>query len=193
MKKLIAICILIVSISLSSCDSLIEPIVPEQEQNKEILVNEFGSLLTNKIDFINESFDSKGNLLISNKNLDNELNPLVNKSKELIKAFDISESEINEYFNDPEDPRIGIVGLLIYTSETKQNFNYASIPLFTLNKQWECIAEAIGVPSALIAGNMKKMTVKALLKSVAKMSGRLLGYIGLAWAIADYTSCMGYW
>ncbi|MDA8595209.1 hypothetical protein N9L20_01905 [Flavobacteriaceae bacterium] len=193
MKKLIAICILIVSVSLSNCDSLIEPIVPEQEQNKEILVNEFGSLLTNKIDFINESFDSKGNLLISNKNLDNELNPLVNKSKELIKAFDISENEINEYFNDPEDPRLGIVGLLIYTSETKQNFNYASIPLFTLNKQWECIAEAIGVPSALIAGNMKKMTVKALLKSVAKMSGRLLGYIGLAWAIADYTSCMGYW
>ncbi len=50
------------------------------------------------------------------------------------------------------------------------------------------IIKAIGLP-----GGMKKMTVKALIKSAAKLAGRALGWVGLAWAIADYTSCMGYW
>ena len=47
------------------------------------------------------------------------------------------------------------------------------------------IIKAIG-----LAGGMKKMTVKALIKSAAKLAGRALGWVGLAWAVGDFVYCM---
>lgn len=88
---------------------------------------------------------------------------------------------------------------MIFAAETKNKevaLNFASLlatPTYAMNKQWDCIMEAIGIPVGMIAGGMKKMTVKAMLKAAGRMAGRALGWVGLAWAVADYTSCMGYW
>ena len=128
-----------------------------------------------------------------------ELISLVTNSKELFKLYDVDESDISEEFDDTDDPRIALVGLMIFAAETKNKevaLNFASLlatPTYAMNKQWDCIMEAIGIPVGMIAGGMKKMTVKAMLKAAGRMAGRALGWVGLAWAVADYTSCMGYW
>lgn len=189
MKRITSIAsALVIMLHLFSCEGN-EEVLP-LEPNSSYEIEKFGKILDQKISISEEITRN----IYFKSDLQKEYEPLINQAKILISSYGITEAEIEEYFENPNDPRLGIVGLLIYTSESSERMQHAGIlSSFFYNQQWECIAEAIGVPSALIAGNMKKMTVKAILKSVAKMSGRVLGYIGLAWAIADYTSCMGYW
>jgi len=179
--------------------------------NKEATLRNFGHVLKQASLKSQTSIENEGDLLLSNskstsnvsskieRSMKKELFPLVKISKELFKVYDIQESDISEEFEDLDDPRIALVGLMIYAAETKNNglsfgfINLLASPIYAINKQWECVMEALGLPGGMIAGGMKKMTVKAMLKSVAKLAGRALGWVGLAWAVADYTSCMGYW
>lgn len=147
----------------------------------------------------NKSTNHKETLAKIEEETKQELIGLVSSSKELFKLYDVTENDISQEFDNLNDPRIALVGLMIFTAETKDKevaLNFASLlatPAYAMNQQWECVMEAIGLPGGMIAGGMKRMTVKALLKSAAKLAGRALGWVGLAWAVADYTSCMGYW
>lgn len=181
------------------------------DSEKEVALKNFEKVIIETTPKIQKIVD-KERLLLANKSTNfkevqakteeetkQELMSLVTNSKELFKLYDVGDSDISEEFDDLNDPRIALVGLMIFAAETKNKevaLNFASLlatPTYAMNQQWECIMEAIGLPGGMIAGGMKKMTVKAMLKSAAKLAGRALGWVGLAWAVADYTSCMGYW
>lgn len=180
------------------------------DSEKEVALKNFERVLIEKTPKI-QNIVEKQRLLLANKTtnfkkvqakteeeIKQELIELVTNSKELFKLYEVGESDISEEFDDLNDPRIALVGLAVFAAETKNkevalNFsNLLATPTYA-NQQWECIMEAIGLPGGMIAGGMKKMTIKAMLKSAAKLAGRALGWVGLAWAVADYTSCMGYW
>jgi hypothetical protein len=181
------------------------------DSEKEVALNNFEKIIIETTPKIQKIIE-KEKLLLSKKSANfNEtkaktegetkkaLMNLVTNSKELFKLYNVNESDVSEEFEDLNDPRIALVGLMIFAAETKNKevaFNFSSLlstPTYAMNEQWDCVMEAIGIPAGMIAGGMKKMTVKAMLKAAGKMAGRALGWVGLAWAVADYTSCMGYW
>lgn len=183
-----------------------------KDSEKQLALEKFGNLVKVNTTKVQNLIIQQQNLLAArNTNLEEvniqtnqeakeTLMPILEGTKELLREYGISEEYYAEVFEDTNDPRIALVGLAVFVAESNEvnqtAFNFASLlatPTYAMNQQWKCIMEAIGLPAGMIAGGMRNMTVKALLKSAAKLSGRVLGWVGLAWAVADYTSCMGYW
>lgn len=132
--------------------------------------------------------------------------PLVTGTKELLKAYDIDESELQEEFADPTDPRIALVGLFLLAAENGEKgtvainfaqafgtssyahstsaFNPAVGPSVT-----DCMIKAVGIDVVLefVNGNVTKAIAK---KAIKKIATRVLGYIGAAIAVYEFGSCM---
>lgn len=152
-----------------------------------------------QIELVPKSASSEGSNAQAEKEAQDALLPLVHGTKELLKHYEIDENALVEDFEDLNNPRIALVGLAVLAAESKQGNEIAStfLSIFVetayANETWDCAARALGIPTAMIAGGMKNMTVKAMMKSASKLAGRTLGWVGLAFAVADFTSCMGYW
>jgi hypothetical protein len=132
--------------------------------------------------------------------------PLVAGTKELLKAYDIDESELQQEFADPTDPRIALVGLFLLAAENEEKravtvnfaqvfgtssyantttvFNAATSPSVT-----DCMIKAVGIDVVLefVNGNVTKAIAK---KAIKKIASRVLGYIGAAIAVYEFGSCM---
>jgi hypothetical protein len=137
------------------------------------------------------------------------LQPLVDGSKELLSYFDYTESDLSEDFEDLNDPRISLIGLMLLSAQnqnintTASNqelnllFGSALYAASSTGKIRDCFLESTGIAAgvalvgALAAETIDKGLVKKLIKrAVKKIGGRVLGGIGLALIALDFTYCL---
>ncbi len=136
------------------------------------------------------------------KEINSAIAPIISGTKELLRTFDLTESDLAEVFDDPNDPRISIVGLTILASENNEGnqiaMNFASILGTSVYAQsWgdigRCAAAALGVDliyGLTDAGASAAWKRKALKKLFKKVATRILGPVGVAIAIAEFGICV---
>jgi hypothetical protein len=134
--------------------------------------------------------------------------PMVNGTKELLRAYDIEEVVLTEEFGDANDPRIALVGLLLLAADSKEyqetavnfaqafgSFSYANsnTVINPVMSDWvDCLIVAVGIDVVVefVSGNITEAFAKKAIKKIAK---RALGVIGAAIAAYEFGSCMGWY
>ena len=134
------------------------------------------------------------------------MKPLVEETKELLLTYHITEDEVTREFQDPDDPRIALVGLFLLAAENDQKketavnfagtfgtFSFAQTNELTEAKpDWvDCMITAVGIDVAVefLKGNVTEAIAK---KAIRKIASRVLGAIGAAVAAYEFASCMGW-
>ena len=141
---------------------------------------------------INETLESEAKLT---------LNPIVNGTKELLSTFNISEYDLLKDFDDSNDPRIAIIGIVLLASQDKSGnstaMNFSQLFVNPMHAQsledaGKCAAAAIGADLlySLAEGGASKWTKKALTKLVKKVASRFLGPIGVGIAVVSFGLCI---
>lgn len=130
------------------------------------------------------------------------LKPLVEGTKELLLAYDIDSNKLSEDFEDLNDPRIALVGLIALAVESKEsneavmNFSSAFIPSAYAaappSTAVQCAVEAIGldVVYAVASEGFEKAAKKGLKKAIRKVAAKFLGPVGIGIAVAEFAWCM---
>lgn len=124
------------------------------------------------------------------------LRPLIQGSKELFSAYDISESDFAEEL-DPEDPRIAILGLALLSVKTNNNevaMNLSGLFVSSMYAQdgYDCALRAVGIDAVIELFN-GKVTKQIAKKAIRKIASRALGWVGAAWAAYEFGDCMGWY
>ena len=139
------------------------------------------------------------------------LKPLVEGSRELFYAFELSDNDIEEILDNGDSSTLAMLGLtfLAYSNESKNNNDTASLDLLnsvfniqTANGQdWGAIGGcAIGALGLDSLGTLKdalqgkKVTAKALKKAVKKVAKKFAAGLsgwGTAILVAEFAICVG--
>tara|TARA_B110000093_G_C12819671_1_gene346376 strand:+ start:92 stop:811 length:720 start_codon:yes stop_codon:yes gene_type:complete len=207
---------------IQSCQT--EEIINDNKTEQKLAFSKFENLVQEKTPLITILLEKQKKQLKS-KNVDvhslkeqNDkeiaiiLKPLIDGSKELLSYFDYSESDLSEDFEDSNDPRISLMGLMLLSAsnQNKQTTTTASTlqltsllgnSLYAANSSYggvrDCFLESTGIAAgvalvgALAAEVVDKGLVKKLIKkAVKKIGGRVLGGIGLAIIAIDFAYCM---
>ena len=134
------------------------------------------------------------------------IKPLVEETKELLLTYNVTEDDVTREFQDPNDPRIALVGLFLLAAENDQkketavnfaqafgSFSFAQTNELTEAKpDWvDCMITAVGIDVAVefLKGNVTEAIAK---KAIRKIASRVLGAIGAAVAAYEFASCMGW-
>ena len=146
----------------------------------------------------------------SNRQLEHKarriMKPLVEETKELLLTYNVTEDEVTKEFEDPNDPRIALVGLFLLAAENNQKkevavnfaqafgtFSFAQTNELTEAKpDWvDCMITAVGIDVAVefLKGNVTEAIAK---KAIRKVASRVLGALGAAIAAYEFASCMGW-
>ena len=136
------------------------------------------------------------------------LRPVVNGTKALLKSYNVDEEYLRKEFEDTEDPRIALVGLMILAAENSEKMAVASNfvnafgtvgyafqgeTLEEAKKDWvDCLIVAVGIDVVVdfMKGNVTEAIAK---KAIKKIASRALGVIGAAIAAYEFGSCMGWY
>jgi len=134
------------------------------------------------------------------------MKPLVEETKELLLTYNVTEEEVTREFEDPNDPRIALIGLFLLAAENDEkkeiagnfaqafgSFSIAQTNELTEAKpDWvDCMITAVGIDVAVefLKGNITEAIAK---KAIRKIASRVLGAIGAAIAAYEFASCMGW-
>lgn len=117
-----------------------------------------------------------------NEDLKESLKPVLEKSKDVLSAYGITNEDLEEVFPDDADANAIILAIAIAGTDT----------LATRSQIVNCALEALGIPAGIIVGSAKTLTKKAILKAAKKLAARTLGWVGAAIAVVDFASCMDY-
>lgn len=200
---------------IQSCQT--DPVEDSTNIEQELALSKFESLVRTSTPKIQSVMSKQQNLLLSRsenatdvsaqteEDVKEAMMPLVNGSKELLLSLEITEEDLLEEFEDLEDPRIALVGMLVLAASSEENnqtaFNFTSIFITssyaqsTGGKVWDCALEAIGVGALIDSIEAVQSGNKAILKKVGKkaikkLASRVLGPIGAAIAAVDFAICL---
>lgn len=120
----------------------------------------------------------------NNEDLKESLKPVLERSKEVLSAYGITDKNLEEIFSDDAEANAIILAIAIAGTET-QAFS-------TRSQIVNCALDALGIPVGLLVGSAKSLTKKAILKAAKKLATRSLGWVGAAIAVVDFASCMDY-
>lgn len=162
--------------------------------------------------------NSKINSLLKTQNSSEEeakelLKPTLIGAKELLLSYGFSENEILDEFGSKENKDILMAGLAILEIENEAKKNSLSSlnsiksdDLFfmfgqSLNAQTyegfkHCALDATGIAGIGIlldqgiSAGIKNLGKKAVLRMVGQVLARTLSWVGVAWAVADFSYCM---
>jgi len=134
--------------------------------------------------------------------------PMVDGTKILLKGYNVEESYLQAEFQDSNDPRIALVGLMILAAERQEGeavaLNFAQAfgalgyaqqetTLEEAKKDWvDCLIVAVGIDVVVdfLKGNITEALAK---KAIKKIASRTLGVVGAAIAAYEFGSCMGWY
>ncbi|QBA65493.1 hypothetical protein [Muriicola soli] len=134
--------------------------------------------------------------------------PMVNGTKALLKSYNVNEKDLRQEFQEKDDPRIALVGLMILASESKEQmavarnfvnafrtvgYSLQGATLEEAKKDWvDCLIVAVGIDVVVdfVNGNVTEAIAK---KAIKKIASRALGAIGAAIAVYEFGSCMGWY
>jgi len=212
MKKLL--CFNLILLTVFSC----KPINPAFEATEQklaleefqIVARQKAREVNNTLVQANDRFDVNSNSYINfvESDLYQELNPLISKSQKLLLSYGFAEVEIIDEFGSFDAPEIiymafAVAGFSEQAKYEKLELATSSRNLFEVkalyssNKGefYNCALRALGVEAlwALYTDRVVSSFAarKALIRAVGKAAARLgLGYIGVAWAVADFVACM---
>ncbi len=171
-----------------------ENLVKESTVNIQQIVEKQNEFLAKGVssEKINETLESEARLA---------LNPIVNGTKELLSTFNISEYDLSEDFDDINDSRTAIIGIVLLASKDKSSnetaMNFSNLFVTQMHAQsledvGRCAAAAVGADLlySLAEGGASKWTKKALTKLVKKVTSRFLGPIGVGIAVVSFGLCL---
>lgn len=141
------------------------------------------------------------------------LKPTLIGAKELLLSYGFTENEISDEFGSTENKDILMAGLAILEIENEAKKNSLSSlnsiksdDLFfmfgqSLNAQTyedfkHCALDAAGIAGIGIlldqgiSAGIKNLGKKAVLRMVGQVLARTLSWVGVAWAVADFSYCM---
>lgn len=145
------------------------------------------------------------------------LKPLLESSKELLHAYDFTDQEIEDELGSLDNPEVILSAMLIVAMENQRKVETASMDIGGLffnnlyaqrgpgyddaqlsyyDKSVNCVLRATGIGAAGellnhgIKNGLKRLGIKGVLKMVGKIAGRTLSWVGVAWAVGDFISCM---
>ncbi|MBT8280806.1 MAG: hypothetical protein KJO16_04450 [Muriicola sp.] len=181
--------------------ALFEEVVRETTPKVRELIEKYPEILSEK------GTMKEDRVLALEKETQKVLLPMVNGTKGLLKSYDVDEKYLQQEFQDLDDPRIALVGLMILASESKEQMAVANnfVKAFgtvgyalqgaTLqeDKDWvDCLIVAVGIDVVVdfVKGNITEAIAK---KAIKKIASRALGAIGAAIAVYEFGSCMGWY
>ena len=181
---------------------------------QELALSKFESLVRTSTPKIQSVVSKQQNLLLFRSKASNlDVNaqteeakevmmPIVAGTKELLRAFDFTESDLSEEFEDLEDPRIALIGLAVLAAQDESSnqtaMNFSSMfgrTVYALNL-YDCALRTLGITALTEAFDrgINSSAGKALLKkAVRKIAARALGWVGAAWAAYEFGNCMNWW
>lgn len=122
--------------------------------------------------------------LIQNKEFEECLKPVLEKSKDLLNVYGITDEELKDIFSGDADANAIILAIAIAGTETGSPVTRSQIA--------NCALDALGIPVSLICGSAKSLSKKAILKAATKLASKSIGWIGAAIAVVDFAACMDY-
>ncbi len=212
MKKLFYFNLLLLTVL--ACQP-VNPVFEVTEQ--KLALEEFKSLAKDKAIEVNNVLVQENNRLgINNSSyqefteadLNQKLKPLIATSQKLLLSYGFAKDEIIDEFGSFDASEIIYMAFAVagFSEQAKyENLELAasSTNLFGVNVLYasnigdfyNCALRALGVEAlwALYTDRVVSSFAarKALIKAVGKAAARLgLGYIGVAWAVADFVACM---
>lgn len=120
----------------------------------------------------------------SNEELKESLKPVLEKSKDVLNAYGITDEILKEIFSDDVDANSIILAIAIAETDIENPATRSQVA--------NCALDALGIPAGLLVGSAKSLTKKAVLKAARKLATRSLGWVGAAIAVVDFASCMDY-
>lgn len=138
-----------------------------------------------------------------------EKQAMLSLSIQLLNSQGISNEIIEDEFENLENPKIVLTALAVsriidetalgnHIIDYETGFNYSTNSYVNIDGNRsgsivDCALGALGVPAGLIVGAAGSTSTKALLKAARKLATRALGWVGAAYAIYDFGSCMEWW
>ncbi len=133
-----------------------------------------------------------------------EVKPVYNQSRTVIAAYGITEQDLIDEWGANYDPELVVeLALSIAAYEALDHeYGLASIrqALFLItpsyaNRLYDCVKTALGIEALFELWRERALSTyagkKMLIKAIGKVATRSLGWVGAAWAVADFVDC--YW
>lgn len=197
-----------VALIVNSCQVETEDVFDNLEQ--ETAITKFENLFNETVIELENTLNQKQNFISiknhsSNKKIEEltkeKLNVIVDGTKELLLAFNLTDSDLLENFDDLTDPKIALLGLAILAQ--KKNHNQTAMKFINVVSQsayaqfWRhfghCAASAIGVDLAYSFISSEESSAwkrKKLKKLFKKVASRALGPVGVAITLIDFSICL---
>ncbi len=205
-------------LTIQSCQNDGDAIFVQEQKN---FTEDFKSILINNKRKLESLALRNENLIVTRGNSTTEgreilekeaqkiLNPLVQKTKELLKVYDIDDNFLKTEFGNVNAPEIALVGLAFFSQkkEDKIAMNFLDLlgtPAFASAGWFDCVKDALGAKEIMDIADaytqkglsqkaMKKILKKAVRKAAKKMASKFLGHVGAAIMIYDFGECMKWW
>lgn len=131
------------------------------------------------------------------------LNPTLIASKELLYSYGLTENDLIEENIDPNGSEMINYGIYLSAAEKELEesktvaFDFKSLlgSEMYASKVGQCAGDALGisaVAAVLQQGLATEAAKKLLLKSLRKVAGRALGWVGAAIFVYEFSDCMGW-
>lgn len=125
--------------------------------------------------------------------------PLISQTKKLLKSFELFENIENMLDND--EKKLIVAGIILYDTEKWRienngpivnKINLTTTPELERSEITKCLADAFGLGAGfgLILKGATTMTIEGLVTLAISVSGRAIGWVGLAYTAYDLTMCL---
>lgn len=194
MNKVLCVCLVVFSLfTCVSCNesenrSFQNEASEVSEKAVDATITDFKSSVSQNVQKIKkvalQSNYTRSNIYDDNVNVDlkESLKPVLEKSKDVLSVYGITEEDLAETFSNDVDANSIILAIAIAQLDIPTTRSHIA----------NCALDALGIPAGLIVGSAKSLTKKAILKAAKKMATRSLGWVGAAIAVVDFASCMDY-
>lgn len=188
-------------------ENLVPISLTKVDSNSDYLIEEFSdvALLVNQGELI---LNEDPNLCdvnticldVDEVQIQESLTPTVSASKQLLYDYNFTEAEIQAELGLDSEVGVMYAAMVILEIEKKLQ-NPASNTFASKGDAWSCIGAGLGITGIYdliqntrsLAAFGEAATRKQLLRLVAKLGRRFLGWIGVAVFIHDFGNCMEYW
>lgn len=132
-----------------------------------------------------------------------EVRPIYDQSNVVIASYGITQQDLIEEWGVNYDPELIIhLGIAIAAYEELDSENgivmtrnsiFLITPIYAKSELYQCIKEAIGFEGVIEVLRTRALSTyagkKLLIKAIGKFATRSLGWVGAAWAVADFIDC----
>lgn len=196
------------TVELDTLDTTIctkEPIIPtntnDGDASTEITLSDFISLDLKSIEEVEEDSVFDDNCYtFNNVEVENAMQPTLNSSLEYLRANGFTDELIIEELGNLNNTKIIAAALIVYdivedessTVDNSQNINFFGNSVYAQGTMdyIDCALSALGLPAGLVLGTAKNLKFKTILKTVLKLSGRVIGWVGMAIAVYQFARCV---